>query len=80
MTGSGDWQPLPGAVLSDAAFKAMLNCNGSRSGEKWQVDVGAPGYAVASNVYCFGHPPDALFGGRPGFGGPMGPPCTEHAS
>ena len=79
VTGSATWVGLTSKLLTDAGFKAALACDGPKSGEKWNVDVGAPGYAVTTAVYCFGHPPDALFGGISGFPGPMGPKCTVHA-
>lgn len=45
--GAPVWSPLSGAVAQD------LSCPGAESQEKWQVLIGAPGYAVTGAVYCF---------------------------
>jgi hypothetical protein len=41
------WQPLSMNALHDS------QCGSIWLGEQWRVFVGAPGYAVASAVYCF---------------------------
>jgi hypothetical protein len=67
-TGLPWWRPLPLGTLADR------RCGGAH--EKWQVLVGAPGYAIASAVYCFDPVPSMVFGVT---GAPqgMGPRCTE---
>jgi hypothetical protein len=65
------WAPLAGAALQEAT------CSDSGDHQKWQVLVGAPGYAIASAVYCFNPVPSIVFGGIPGSPQPTLPPCTE---
>jgi hypothetical protein len=63
------WWPLRAGTLADN------RCGGAH--EKWQVLVGAPGYAIASAVYCFDPVPSMVFGGVRGAPQGMGPRCTE---
>jgi hypothetical protein len=67
------WTPLAGDTLAlqEAA------CEDSSGHQKWQVLVGAPGYAIASAVYCFNPVPSVVFGGISGSPQPALPPCTE---
>jgi hypothetical protein len=67
------WTPLAGNALAlqEAA------CEDSSGRHKWQVLVGAPGYAIASAVYCFNPVPSVVFGGISGSPQPALPPCTE---
>jgi hypothetical protein len=65
------WTPLAGDALQEAT------CPDSGDHQKWQVLVGAPGYAIASAVYCFNPVPSIVFGGIPGSPQPTLPPCTE---
>jgi hypothetical protein len=67
------WTPLAGNALAlqEAA------CEDSSGRQKWQVLVGAPGYAIASAVYCFNPVPSVVFGGISGSPQPALPPCTE---
>ncbi len=51
------WVPLAPTGLLDP---------GSGGSEKWEVLVGAPGYAIAHAVYCYKPAPNAVFGGVPG--------------
>ena len=69
LTGLPWWRPLPAGTLVDH------RCGGAH--EKWQVLVGAPGYAIASAVYCFDPVPSMVFGGVQGTPQGMGPHCTE---
>ncbi|HKC72910.1 MAG TPA: hypothetical protein VKF37_01740, partial [Chloroflexota bacterium] len=69
VTGLPWWRPLPVGTLADR------RCGGRH--EKWQVLVGAPGYAIASAVYCFDPVPGVVFGGVQGAPQGMGPRCTE---
>ena len=68
--GIDTWTPLQTNVLSDAT-----QCGGDD--EKWQVLVGAPGYAVAGAVYCF-QSRRPFFGSTKDMLRGMGPTCTEH--
>lgn len=68
MTGTPIWTPLASAGLHDPWGSAH---------EKWQVLVGAPGYAIASAVYCFNPAPSLVFGGVPGSPRTPPPPCTQ---
>lgn len=70
-TGAPVWSPLSGPVVHD------LSCPGTEAHEKWQVLVGAPGYAVTGAVYCFNPVTSRTFGGMLGFGGETSPPCTQ---
>jgi hypothetical protein len=63
------WRPLPAGTLADH------RCGGAH--EKWQVLVGAPGYAIAGAVYCFDPVPSMVFGGVQGAPQGMWPHCTE---
>jgi hypothetical protein len=67
------WTPLAGNALAlqEAA------CQDSGGHQKWQVLVGAPGYAIASAVYCFNPVPNVVFDGISGSPQPTLPPCTE---
>jgi hypothetical protein len=67
------WRPLPVGTLADR------RCGGAHENEKWQVLVGAPGYAIASAVYCFDSVPGIVFAGVQGAPQGMGPRCTERA-
>jgi hypothetical protein len=69
LTGISWWRPLPVGMLADS------RCGGGH--EKWQVLVGAPGYAIASAVYCFNPVPGMVFGGVQGASQGLAPPCTE---
>ncbi len=50
------WTPLAPTGLTDP---------GGGGSEKWEVLVGAPGYAIAHAVYCYNPAPNAVFGGVP---------------
>jgi hypothetical protein len=66
------WAPLAGDTLQEAG------CSDSGEHQKWQVLVGAPGYAIAGAVYCFNPVPGMVFGGSiSGSPQPALPPCTE---
>jgi hypothetical protein len=65
------WAPLAGDTLQEAG------CSDSGEHQKWQVLVGAPGYAIAGAVYCFNPVPGIVFGGIPGSSQPALPSCTE---
>jgi hypothetical protein len=65
------WAPLAGDALQEAG------CPDSGEHQKWQVLVGAPGYAIAGAVYCFNPVPSIVFGGIAGSPQPALPPCTE---
>src|SRR2546421_2837801 len=65
------WTALAGDAVQEAA------CEDSSGHQKWQVLVGAPGYAIASAMYCFNPVPSIVFGGIPGFPPPAVPHCTE---
>ena len=65
------WTALAGDAVQEAA------CEDSSGHQKWQVLVGAPGYAIASAVYCFNLVPGMVFGGISGSPQPALPPCTE---
>ena len=65
------WSPLSGAVALD------LSCPGAELQEKWQLLVGAPGYAATGAVYCFNPGPGMVFGGVAGGPRVTQPPCTE---
>jgi hypothetical protein len=69
LTGLPWWRPLPVGTLADR------RCGDAH--EKWQVLVGAPGYAIARAVYCFDPVPSMVFGGVQSAPQGMGPPCTE---
>ena len=68
------WTPLAGNTLAlqEAA------CEDSSGHQKWQVLVGAPGYAIASAVYCFNPVSSVVFGGISGSPQPALPPCMEY--
>jgi hypothetical protein len=65
------WTPLAGNALYE------VSCPASSGHQKWQVLVGAPGYAIASAVYCFNPVPGIVFGGIPGYPQQTLPACTE---
>jgi hypothetical protein len=70
-SGVTPWAPLAGDTLQEAT------CPDSGDHQKWQVLVGAPGYAIAGAVYCFNPVPSIVFGGIPSSPQPTLPPCTE---
>jgi hypothetical protein len=70
--GAPVWSSLPGDMIQD------LSCAAGEPHEKWQVLVGAPGYAVTGAVYCFDPVPSMTFGVKSGFPLETQPPCTEH--
>lgn len=73
MTGQPLWMPLAAGALRDQGSQGC----GASIAEAWQALAGAPGYAIASAVYCFNPSPSGSFYGIAGR--PMGllPPCTE---
>lgn len=66
-TGAASWTPLFDGMLHDQS------CGAYMPHERWQVLIGAPGYAVAVAVFCFNLTPSLL--ARLPFG--AAPPCTE---
>ena len=70
-SGVTPWTPLAGDTLQEAT------CPDTGDHQKWQVLVGAPGYAIASAVYCFNPVPNVVFGGISGSPQPALPSCTE---
>jgi hypothetical protein len=72
-SGVTPWTPLAG----DALTLQEAACHDSGGHQKWQVLVGAPGYAIAGAVYCFNPVPSVVFGGISGSPQPALPPCTE---
>ncbi len=68
MMGMPIWTPLSAGALSDPT---------GGGSEKWEVLVGAPGYAIAHAVYCFNPRPNAVFGGTPGSSHYSVAGCTE---
>jgi hypothetical protein len=69
LTGLPWWRPLRVGTLADRP------CGGAH--EKWQVLVGAPGYAIASAVYCFDPVPGGVGGGVQGAPQGVGSRCAE---
>jgi hypothetical protein len=60
------WTPLAGDTLQEAT------CQDSGGHQKWQVLVGAPGYAIAGAVYCFNPTRSVVLGGITGPGRRVG--------